>query len=66
MKYLLILIIILSIYEIRPLIKKKQIKVIILFSIIAFLTLGLGYIYFSNPNEVSLSRYILSTCGQDI
>jgi len=66
MRYLFIRFILLGIYEIRPLIKQKLIKEIIVYSVLALLILGTGYLYFSDPYQISLAKYLLNLIGQDI
>lgn len=59
MIFLAILIILIGIFEIKSMIKRKQKKEIAVFCFIAVLTIVLGYFYFKNPYQDSLGKYIL-------
>ncbi len=65
MIYLAILIFIVSVFEIRLMVKRKQNREIIVFIVISVLTFSLGYYYFSHPYEESFAQRILSILGQE-
>jgi|LSQX01.1.fsa_nt_gb uncharacterized membrane protein HdeD (DUF308 family) len=61
---LVILIFIISILEIRCMVKKRQKRDMVLFIIISVLSVSLGCYYFSNPYRESFIQHILSVFGQ--
>lgn len=60
MIFLTILVFVVSALEIRTMIKRKQKKEVIVFCVIAVLSLSLGYFYLSNQYQESLTQRILS------
>lgn len=65
MSYLTIIVFIVGIFEIRAMSRRKQNKEIIVFCVISFLSLLLGYIYLSDPYQESLAKRILSVLGKE-
>lgn len=63
--FLTILVLGISAYEITGMARRRQKKEIVLFIVIALLSLALGYFYISNPYMESLADYILKFYGQD-
>ncbi len=60
MTFFIILMLVVSIIEIHAMSKKKQVREIVVFIVIALLTISLGYVYFSNPYRESITQRILS------
>lgn len=62
---LIILVLAVSIFEIRGMVKRKQKKEIVVFAVIAVLTLGLGFFYTGNPYGESLAQRLLRLIGRE-
>jgi len=60
---LTVLVLGISVFEIWNMVKKKQKKEIVVFVVIAALTLAIGYIYISDPSRESLAQCILRVFG---
>lgn len=65
MIFLTILIFAVSIFEIRAMKRRKQNKEIVVFIVLAALSLSLGYLYLSNPYGESLAQRILKVIGKE-
>lgn len=56
---LLTLVLVVSFFEIRGMVKNRQTKEIVVFAVMAVLTLGLGLFYTGNPYRESLAQQLL-------
>ncbi|HPT91905.1 MAG TPA: hypothetical protein PK033_08675 [Acetivibrio sp.] len=65
MIYLVIFVVLLSFFEIKRMTEKRQKREMIVYLGLAFIGLGLGFLYLSNPNRTSLAQHILKLLGQE-
>lgn len=65
MRNMIVLVILVSVYEVWVMVKKKQMKEIIAFLIITVLCLSLGFFYLSNPYRESLAMKMLKLIGKE-
>lgn len=66
MMYFTILVLVVGFFEIRAMIKRKQSREIVVFVVVAVLSLSLAYFYFSNPYGESLAQRILRILGKEL
>lgn len=64
MIYLIALVILISFFEIRRMVVKQQKKEIVIFLILAVISLALGYFYLLDPYRTSLAQHMLKLVGK--
>ena len=63
MKLYIVAVLIVSFFEIKVMLKKKQKKSVAVFSGLALVAIALGVLYYAAPNKISLSMYVLNLLG---
>lgn len=64
MMYLVVLVVIISFIEIKRMADKQQKKEIVVFFVLAVISLVVGFFYLSDPYRTSLAQQMLKVIGQ--